>query len=258
MNYGTQISVSGILTALHRQDVATNNLANINTVGFKPQLAMTRQRDPVRIEDGASGIPSDAMIERLGAGVHLMPSLTTFGQGTLRTTGNDLDIAIEGDGFLLVRDASDGSSDRVRLSRDGRLARNADGLLVQASSGLPVLDRSNREIEIGQGPVEIDEDGVITQGGAKVAVLGLVDVENRRELKREGEGLYAAGASDLNSRTQATGRIRQRALESSAVDEIDALMDVTSAARDVSANLGMVQYQDRLLDRAINTLGRVA
>lgn len=258
MNYGTQISVSGILTALHRQDVATNNLANINTVGFKPQLAMTRQRDPVRIEDGSSGIPSDAMIERLGAGVHLMPSLTTFGQGTLRTTGNDLDIAIEGDGFLLVRDASDGSSDRVRLSRDGRLARNADGLLVQASSGLPVLDRSNREIEIGQGPVEIDEDGVITQGGAKVAVLGLVDVENRRELKREGEGLYAAGASDLNSRTQATGRIRQRALESSAVDEIDALMDVTSAARDVSANLGMVQYQDRLLDRAINTLGRVA
>jgi len=258
MNYGTQISVSGILTALHRQDVATNNLANINTVGFKPQLAMTRQRDPVRIEDGVSGIPSDAMIERLGAGVHLMPSMTTFGQGTLRTTGNDLDIAIEGDGFLLVRDASDGSSDRVRLSRDGRLARSADGLLVQASSGLPVLDRSNREIEIGQGPVEIDEDGVITQGGARVAVLGLVDVENRRELKREGEGLYAAGASDLNSRTQATGRIRQRALESSAVDEIDALMDVTSAARDVSANLGMVQYQDRLLDRAINTLGRVA
>ena len=258
MNYGTQISVSGILTALHRQDVAANNLANINTVGFKPQLALTRQRDAVRIEDGATGLPSDALIERLGAGVLLAPSMTTFGQGTLTSTGNDLDIAIEGDGFLLVREASDGSSDRVRLSRDGRLTRNAEGLLVQAASGLPVLDRSNREIEIGEGAVSISEDGVITQRGEKVGTLGFVDVANRADLRRMGEGLYLANASDTASRSEASGRIRQRMLEASTVDEIDALMDVTSAARDVSASLGMVQYQDRLIDRAINTLGRVA
>jgi flagellar basal-body rod protein FlgF len=258
MNYGNQISISGVLTALHRQDVASNNLANINTVGFKPQLALTRQRDGVRIEDGVTALPSDALIERLGAGVLLAPSLTTCSQGTLTTTGNDLDVAIEGDGFLLVREASDGSADRVRLTRDGRLARNAEGLLVQAASGLPVLDRSNREIEIADAPISIAEDGAIVQNGAKVATLGFYDVSDRASLRRMGEGLYLAGANDTASRTLATGRIRHRTLESSAVDEIDALMDVTSAARDVSANLGMVQYQDRLMDRAINTLGRVA
>lgn len=258
MNYGSQISLSGVLTALHRQDVAANNLANLNTVGFKPQLALTRQRDGVRAEDGAHSLPSDALIERLGAGVLLEPSMTTYKQGTLNSTGNDLDVAIEGDGFLLVRDASDGSSDRVRMTRDGRLARNAEGLLVQATTGLPVLDKQNRVIELGEGTVTISEDGKITQDGESVATLGFYDVPDRAALRRQGEGLYLADASSVAGREQATGRLRQRMLESSAVDEIEALMEVTAAARDVSANLGMVQYQDRLMDRAINAFGSVA
>ena len=131
MNYGSQLSLSGVLTALHRQDVATNNLANLNTVGFKPEIAMTRQRDVVRAEDGQWALPSDAMIERLGAGVQLAPTLTNFTQGTVAPTGNDLDVAIEGSGFLVVRDATDGAADRIRLTRDGRLTRSASGLTIQ-------------------------------------------------------------------------------------------------------------------------------
>lgn len=258
MNYGSQISLSGVLTSLHRQDIASNNLANLNTVGFKTQLALTRQREGVRAEDGQWSLPSDAMIERLGAGVLLEPSLTTYTQGTVTTTGNDLDIAIEGEGFLLVRDASDGASDRIRMTRDGRLIRNAAGELVQASSGLAILDAQNRPIRLREGPVSIGADGVITQDGAEIATLGFFDVPERSALRRMGEGLYLADATSVASRTPATGRIRQGAVEASSVDEIDALMEVTSAARDVSANLGMVQYQDRLMDRAINSLGRVA
>lgn len=257
MNNGMQLSLSGVLTSLHRQDVATNNLANINTVGFKPQLAMTRQRDNVRAEDGVWSMPSDAMLERLGAGVLLEPSRTAFKQGPIMTTGQPFDVAIEGDGFLVVRDASDGAADRVRLSRDGRLTRNASGILVQASTGLPVLDAQNRQIRIPDGSFAIDDQGVIRQGGDLIATLAFVDVANRDNLIRQGNGLYLADANDMAGRVNATGRLRQGAVEGSAVDEINALMDVTSAARDVTANLGMVQYQDRLLERAINGLGRV-
>lgn len=257
MNQGTQLSVSGVLASLHQQDVATNNLANINTVGFKSQLAMTRQRDPVRAEDGVWSMPSDSMLERLNAGVLLEPSRTAFSQGPVMTTNQPFDLAIEGDGFLVVRDASDGAADRVRLSRDGRLTRNSSGTLVQASTGLPVLDAQNRQIRIGDGPIAIDEQGVIRQGGEVVANLAFVDVTDRDHLRRQGNGLYMASATDLVGRVNATGRIRQGAVEGSSVDEISALIEVTSAARAVTANLGMVQYQDRLLERAINGLGRV-
>jgi flagellar basal-body rod protein FlgG len=257
MNQGTQLSVSGVLASLHQQDVATNNLANINTVGFKSQLAMTRQRDPVRAEDGVWSMPSDAMLERLNAGVLLEPSRTAFSQGPVMTTNQPFDLAIEGDGFLVVRDASDGAADRVRLSRDGRLTRNSSGTLVQASTGLPVLDALNRQIRIGDGPITIDEQGAIRQGGEVVANLAFVDVTDRDHLRRQGNGLYMASANDLVGRVNASGRIRQGAVEGSSVDEISALIEVTSAARAVTANLGMVQYQDRLLVRAINGLGRV-
>ncbi len=258
MNYGSQLSLSGVLTALHRQDVATNNLANLNTTGFKPEISMTRQRDVVRAEDGKWALPSDAMIERLGAGVQLAPTLTNFAQGTVSPTGNDLDVAIDGSGFLVVRDATNGAADRVRLTRDGRLGRGASGLLVQVTTGLPILDQSNRTIPLADGPIQISEEGLITQDGARIAQMAFVDVPDRRSLQKQGDGLFIPDASAVTGRVPASGRIRQRAIESSAVDEIDALMKVTSAARDVSANLGMIQYQDRFMDRAINVLGRVA
>ncbi|MBX3317636.1 MAG: flagellar hook basal-body protein [Phycisphaeraceae bacterium] len=258
MNYGTQLSLSGVLTSLHKQDVATNNLANLNTTGFKTEIAMTRQRASVRIEDGLGSMPSDSLIERLGAGVMLAPTMTSHKQGSVMPTGNDLDIAIEGDGFLVVRDASDASSDRVRLTRDGRLARGASGLLVQVATGLPVLDTTNRTISLGDGPVQIDDQGLVTQNGEERGRIALVDVPDRRALHKSGDGLYVPDAASIAGRTSAAGRIRQRALEASTVDEIDALTKVTSAAREVSANLGMIQYQDRFMDRAINVLGRVS
>ena len=65
MNYGFQISSSGLLTALYRQDVYANNMANMDTVGFKPDIPALMQRDAARTEDHLPFAPSDAMLERL-------------------------------------------------------------------------------------------------------------------------------------------------------------------------------------------------
>ena len=117
MNYGLQIAASGVLVQMHRTDVLANNLANIDTVGFKPDWAGALARDPARREDGLLGLPSDALVERLGAGVLAAPTMTSFAQGPIRQTGRDLDAAIRGTGFFVVGGESGPAS--LRLTRDG-------------------------------------------------------------------------------------------------------------------------------------------
>ena len=82
MNYGMYISASGALTSMHRLDALTNNLANVNTVGFKPHTPAVKQRDVARVEDDMPLADSNAMLERLGGGVQLAPAalVAPFGE----------------------------------------------------------------------------------------------------------------------------------------------------------------------------------
>ncbi|MEM9066748.1 MAG: flagellar hook-basal body protein [Planctomycetota bacterium] len=251
MNYATQISTSGVLGALYRQDVATNNLANLNTPGFKPDMPQMHFREAARVEDDLFHLPSDELLEKLGAGVKAGPNTVVFKQGAVSTTGNPLDVAIQGEGFFSVL-----SGDETRLSRDGRFTMDADGVLRSAASGWAVLDDGGSPIELDPRlQVAITPTGEVMQGGAEVAKIGLVDVADRTGLTKLGDGTFAfEPAIQL---TEATGSVVQGALESAAVDEIKALLAVTNAAGGVRSNIGMMTYQDRLMDQAINTFGRV-
>lgn len=258
MNYGMQISASGVLTSMYQQDVATNNLANLNTVGFKPEISRLIARDSARVEDGLTGLPSNALLERLGAGVLVAPNRISFEQGPLISTPNDLDLAIQGDGFFVIRESTDVTGDRFRLSRDGRLTRDASGQLVRSADGLPVLDVQNRPIRLPAGPVFISADGTISQEGKVLAQLQVTQVPDTARLRKIGHGMFQAPADAMESRRAATGLVRQFNLESAAVDPVLATVQVTDAARNAERNFGMIQYHDRLIDRAINVLGRVA
>ncbi len=258
MNYGLQISASGALTALYRQDVLTNNLANANTVGFKPDLAAARQRDTARVEDRLFAMPSNALLERLGGGVFLERNRVQFGQGALERTGGPLDVAVRGEGFFVVRDESDATGDRLRLTRDGRFARDARGRLVTATHGHPVMDTANRPIVLnGAGPVTIDADGTVRQGPVAVAQIQLAAVTDTARLDKLGHSLFRAPTGVVAQRRQAGGTLEQGFVEASGVDEIKTMLQITAASRDVEANIGMIQQADRLMDRAINQLGRV-
>jgi flagellar basal-body rod protein FlgF len=258
MNYGLQLSASGVLTNLYRMDVFSNNLANVETVGFKPDIPVLRQREAARQEDGLGMWPSNRLMERLGGGVLLSSNRTKFEQGALTSTGNPLDLAIEGEGFLVFRDLSDESGERFRLSRDGRCARDARGRLVSASSGSPLMDEGNREIVIsGDGPVVVDADGTVRQDGRTLARVQLVEVPQRERLVKLGNGLFQAPSDLMENRRPARGVLRQFTTEGSAVDAVAAMMAISEAARAAESNMQMVQSHDRLMDRAINGLGRV-
>jgi flagellar basal-body rod protein FlgF len=261
MSYGYMIGASSILTSMFRQDVAANNLANLETVGFKPDSAFTIPRKAAREEDGLFNLPSNAMLERLGAGVLLAPSTTNFRPGPITTTGNVLDLAIEGDGFFQVAAGAGGgrAEDRLRLTRDGRFTLNDQGTLVTTGSGFAVLDDTDRPIQLaGDGQITVDGSGNVRQSGRLVAKLKFVDLPERTTLRKVGDNLFAMSAASVKSRADATGRIVQGAIERSAVDPVQAMMAVQNAANAVAGATRIMQIQDELTGRAISTLGRIA
>lgn len=260
MNYGLQISASGVLTSMYRQDVLANNLANMSTVGYKPDVPTTMLRDPARIEDDLGFMPSNDLIERLGAGVLSAPNRVSFAQGALETTNRPMDLAIEGDGFFVVRnDSGGGPGSQIRLTRDGRFSLNNSGQMVMATTGMPLLDIRNQPVvPPGAGPVGVAIDGTMTQNGEIFARLQIADVPDRSVLKKEGSGLFATSAAGASSVTPIEGRVRQGTVEGAAVNEIKAMMAVSSASRAAQTNIGMITYHDRLMERAINTFGRTA
>lgn len=255
MNYGIQISASGALSSIHRQDALTGNLANLGTAGFKPIMSGTQFRPAVRQEDGVFNLPSNEMLERLGAGVLSAHTKINFAQGAIEITNGDLDVAIEGSGFFKIE--YDGGQ---ALSRDGRFAIDDTGTLVQSATGRPVLDPNGRHIRIDpqMGPLQIHKDGLITQRDIAVGQLGLADVPDRSILTKHGEGLFVSKyGTDLNL-IDGAGVFHQRAIEASGVNEIDAIMQIQSAARAAQGNIGMIDMQNRMMDRTINTFGRIA
>ena len=258
MNYGMYISTSGALNASYRQDLHASNLANVNTVGFKPELATTRQRDPVRTEDNLGFLPSSDLLERLGAGVMADRTRTDYSQGIIRATGNDLDLAIKGEGFFTLLDEQDKTENRYRLTRDGRFTRNTEGTMVSVTNGMPLVGTNGNPIKIpGNAPVTIQPDGSILQNGVEIAKIGFVEITNRAALQKAPNGLFVADATQMANKMQATGHLEQGAIEEAAVNEIATLMKIEGAARDAQANIGMIGYHDRLLNQAINRFARV-
>lgn len=258
MDYGLNISTSGVLTSLYRMDVLSNNLANMSTTGFKPDLPVTKQRATVRDEDGVT-MPSNELLERLGGGVHQGRTRTQFSQGALLATGGELDCALQGPGFFMVRESSDTGGDSLRLTRNGRFTVDGQNRLVSADTGLPVMSVTNDVIRVSpRVPVTINGDGAVQQNGSTVAKLKVFDVPSTDRLTKVGHSMFAAPAEALDSKMPVRAVVKQGNLEQSTVDPLQATMEIANAARAVETNLNVMSYSDRMMDRAINSLGRPA
>ena len=261
MNYGMYVSASAAAAQMARQDVFSNNMANANTVGFKPDMLGLRHREAARIEDHLYHLPSNAMLEKLGAGVMPMPTRVSTSQGTIRVTDNPLDVAIRGEGFLQVEsDPRTSGGTGFVLTRDGRMTIGREGLLVRVTDGAAVLDIGGRRISVDPSlPVEIDESGVIRQGGAEVAQLGIVGVPDASRLTKRANASFALGpAFTGNQLVLASGRVEQGSVEEAAVDPIKAMLAVQGAARAAQGNLRMASTIYDVMGNAISRLGRVS
>jgi flagellar basal-body rod protein FlgF len=258
MNYGMQIAASGVLTSMYRQDVQANNLANVDTAGFKHDIAAARSRPAARIEDGLYTLPSNKLLEKLGAGPLMAANRMSTAQGPLEPTGRPLDMALEGEGYFVVAKRSGSGGDQIRLTRDGRMSLDGDGRLVQTTTGLPVLDVADRPVTLnGNGQVTVDSTGGVHQGGELVARVQVTSVPDPTALTKEGAGLLRPNASALANRRPGGAAVNQGMIERSNTDPIDAMMEVNSAAGDVGTNAKMISMFDELLGRAVNTFARI-
>lgn len=259
MNYGLYLSAAGVLTNMYRQDILANNLANTHTVGFKPDVANIQPRPPEAVEDDLGFEQRHDLLDRLGGGVLAGPQSINFALGRLDRTERPLDIALaQADAFLAVSTGDrDGTGAAVALTRDGRLVIGDDGFLVTASGGHRVLGPDDTPIRLEPVPTRIDRSGGIWQKDAEVARLQVATVADPTTLRKQGENLFNADDPANPRRPVAQPRVLAGHVEASGTDPIRALVQMINTTRAVSGNANFIRYHDRLLDRAVNVLGRV-
>lgn len=256
MNYGLYIAASGVSTQMARTDVASNNLANVTTVGFRPDFLAIRARDVARVEDDLPFAPSDAMLERLGGGVAPMPTLISMSQGAIRETERPLDVALQGEGFFLVQ--SGRGRDGQLLTRDGRFAISENGELV-TTEGLRVMSDRGRSIRLDSSqPFEIRSDGEVVQFGSAVGRLALRTVPAPAELVKRGNGLLGARPGERLTLQSARPQVLQGAVEGSGVDPIDTMMSVSSAAGSAQRGLRVISMINQNMGLAVGRFGRIS
>ena len=251
MLYGLYLSANGIVTSSHKQDVVANNLANSESTGFKRDVATFQQR---LTEAAVRRRPdlTNPLLEKLGGGIFASPTLTDNRQGDLDSTGNPLDVAIQGDGYFAVRDKGES-----RLTRNGQFAVDRKGRLILSNGeGQPVLDPAGRPIQIAPGkPATIGPDGTVSQGGQPVGRVGLFDVADRNQLVKRGGTLLAHPGQSL---VPGAGALRSEYVERANVDPATELAELMETQRQLEANANMIRYQDQTLGRLVNEVGKIS
>lgn len=147
----------------------------------------------------------------------------------------------------------------IRLTRDGRFSRNADGHLVTLAGGHRVLDVGDRPIRVSDdAAVVIDNTGRVRQDGEEIAQIQVTSVADKDRLIKQGQNLFRFdGQQDLRTPAK-LNTVKSGFVESSGVDPMITLMKLIATTKSITANGNMIRYHDLVMDRAVNVLGRVA
>lgn len=249
MTYGIYLSAAGANAQNHRLEVLSHNLANINTPGFKPQLAMLQARHSEAIERGEVS-PGSGGVDDVGGGLQINPSKTMYHQGPIEQTKGKTDFAInDSESFFVVQ-----RGEEQLLTRAGGFVFNSSGVLTN-TDGDPVLGTDGGPIRIDANrPYQTRDDGIIQQGNDTRALM-IVKAREKGDLSRAGDNLFRPLAPvdpvPSNERQVVSGY-----LEKSAVVPTTAMMELIEASRLYEANLRMIQHQDQALGNLVGRLLR--
>jgi len=261
MNKAMWIAMTGLEAQQTRMSVISNNLANVNTMGFKRDRAVFEDllyqtvRQPGAQSSQDTQLPSGLMT---GTGVRTVATEKLHTQGNIVQTNNSLDVAIQGRGFMQVQ-MPDGS---LAYTRDGALQIDSTGQLVTASGYLidPALT-----IPDNAQSVTIGSDGTVTvsiQGQAapsQIGTLQLADFVNSSGLQPIGQNLFIETASSGSPSTgnpglNGLGSLVQGALETSDVNVVEELVNMIEAQRAYEMNSKAISTSDQMLQFVTNNL----
>ena len=253
-NAALHVARTGLDAQNTKMQVIANNLANVNTTGFKKDRANFEALAYQQLI--AAGSASDSQNKfatglSLGTGVSLAGTSRIDTQGTLQNTSGALDLAIEGAGYFQVQ-RPDGA---IGYTRDGSFSRTAEGTLV-SSDGLPLLP----QIQVPDGVVSISigNDGTVSAvlaGQSAPTDLGQIELASFANasglqavggnvlLETAASGAPQVGAAGLDGR----GTIKQGSLEGSNVNIVEELVDMIETQRAYEVNSKMIKSTDEML-----------
>jgi len=214
----------------------SQNLANVNTEGYKREVVTQRFDHLMPNSLGNSVAKNDSLRP------HIVRDLS---QGILKQTGQSMDVALNGTGFLQVT-----KNGETYFTRKGHLAVDAQGVL-SLTTGEKVLG-VNGEVRIDGTDIEIDTEGNVEQLGVSVGKLELAHFEDTSQLGYIGDGLFTLGNATLES--EGNTRIQQKFIEVSNVDTLTEMTALIEATRHFEASSQVLKGYDSMLDSAINTL----
>ena len=242
---GIYHSAAGMLPRLTQQEIVANNLANVNTTGFKGSRRFFRRvLDNTLIQQGMHGEPG--MLTELEESM-----FTNFTEGALKETRNPLDLAIHGDGFFVLQTGED--EDQVSYTRNGNFSLNAEGELVNGRD-YRVMGEGGT-IRITGQEVVIQSDGSVVVDGEIVDTLKIVDFEQPYKLLRNGYG-YFTPVGSAEGDTPEKVDIKQGFLENSNVVAVLEMVRMIELNRNYESCQKAILAQDETLRKAVNDIAK--
>lgn len=269
---GLYAAASGALVAQSQADNVANNLANVDTSGFKQTLLQIQsagsldiyriQTDPGHQSGRAlPGVSVAPYVGALGTGAQIYDTPQDFAQGPLERTGNPYDLGLTGANAFFSIQTPQG----VRYTRDGQFTVNAAGNLV-TMDGNPVLSAGGTPIKINQqlGKVTIGADGTVSQGAATgqttgtnqiVGQIALTSFGNLLALRPEGNDNFVDTGTAQPGATTAAG-MQQGYLEKSNGNIVRSMVDLITAERWFDANERVIKAEDDATNQDITNVAK--
>ncbi len=250
-----KIAATGMLAQQMRVETISNNLANMNTTGYNARRAEFSDLHYQQVSRAGTVNAADGTVlptgVQLGLGVRPAAVSIHLAQGALAETGNDLDIAIDGRGFLEVTLPSGDTA----YTRDGSLKRSADGLIV-TSDGYAVAPEIT--IPTDASSISINADGEVyayfadSSEGQVLGQFTLASFTNAKGLEALGSNLFgeteASGTPLVSSPGEdGLGTVRQGYLESSSVDAVREVTELIEAQRGYEMNAKVISAADQMM-----------
>jgi flagellar basal-body rod protein FlgG len=257
---GLMAAASGMQAQQMNVDTIANNLANVNTSGYKRSQVMFQDMlyDTVRAPGGSQGnsatVPSGV---QMGLGTRLVAISKVFSPGKMQVTNRELDVAIEGQGFFKI-ELPDGTE---AYSRDGAFSKNTEGILVNSDgyklSGDITVSENATSISVApNGTVSETVNGTTAEKGS----IKLYRFINPSGLQAQGRNLFTpTGASgeavEGTAGNEGYGTLQQGLLETSNVEVVEEMVNLIVAQRAYEVNTKCVQASDEML-QATNNMKR--
>lgn len=238
------VGLSRQMILRREMEIIANNIANMDTTGFKVESMMQRT-DPSEPAVTLGGPRPVKFVAPDGVA-------RDFGQGVLTQTGGELDMAIEGKGFFQIQ-----TPQGPRYTRDGRFTTDPTGRLV-TQAGHAVLDASGGEIVIDaeKGQVSVGADGTLSQGNEQAGKVGMFAFANPGALEKTGDNLFR-NSSNLAAAPADEARLRQGFLEGSNVRPVLEITRMVEVSRAYESTSKMMDSEHELSRRAIDRLGKL-